>query len=201
MLDQLRLRWPPDWTKLHVYFLPDPAELKPLVDTYRGVLEGLDFLSPQPDEWLHATVAVVDGVPARDVPAAQRAELEQRLRQVLVGMAPFQVTCGPAIAGRSTVALDMVPDREFHELTEQVRRAAGKVFEDDAVQYSSGRPHITLAYAIGDGDSGILQAKLRNATDLRVALTVDTVHLVDVVADAERFQFRWEELAALPLAG
>jgi 2'-5' RNA ligase superfamily len=199
MVDQLKLRWPADWTKLHVYFVPNPVEIKPLVDAYRGVIEGLDFVAQQPDEWLHSTVMVVDGIPAHDVTARQRVELAERLTRTVAEIPSFTMTCGPAIAGRSSIALDLAPDRDFAELVNHVQSAAGHVFGRDVVNYSSGRPHITLAYATGDGDSGIVQGRLRNATDLRVALTVDSVRLVDVLVDAELFQFRWEELAVLRL--
>ena len=101
---------------------------------------------------------------------------------------------------RSSVALDLVPDKGFAELIDRVTTAASAVSGREAVRYSSGRPHLTLGYATGDGDSGILQNRLRDATDLRVTLTVDAVRLVDVLVDRELFQFRWDELAVLPLA-
>lgn len=198
-MEQLKLRWPVDWTKPHAYFVPDPAEIAPLVAAYQDVLAGVDFVARQPEEWLHATLMVVDGVAARDVPAAQRAELTERLRAAVREVPAFTVTCGPAIAGRSSVALDLVPDRDFAELTRRVRAAAAAVFGAEAVRFSGGRPHITLAYATGDGDSGVLAGQLRQATDLRATLTVDSVRLVDVLVDTELCQFRWTELAALAL--
>ncbi|MCE7009787.1 2'-5' RNA ligase family protein [Kibdelosporangium philippinense] len=199
MVEQLKLRWPEDWTKLHVYFVPDPAEIKPLVDAYAAVLDSLDCVARQPVEWLHSTMMVLDGVPASDVPADQRAELIDRLKQAVSDVPSFTVTCGPAVAGRGTVTLDMVPDKDFVTLVGRVKAAAGQMFGPEAVKYANNRPHITLAYATGDGDSGIIQDKLRHATDLRATLTVDTVRLVDVLVDRELFQFRWEELAVLPL--
>ncbi|WP_285752435.1 2'-5' RNA ligase family protein [Lentzea sp. NBRC 105346] len=201
MVDQLKRRWPEDWTKLHVYFVPDPTEIKPLADAYRDVIEDLDCVARQPDEWLHSTVMVIDDIPARDVTAEQRAELANRLQQTLAELPAFTLSAGPAIAGRSTIALDLVPDRDFRNLVDRVRSAAAGVFGEDKVQYSNGRPHITLAYATGDGDSGVIAGRLRGATDLRATLTVDTVRLVDVLVDADLFQFRWEELAVIPLRG
>ncbi|MGO1055197.1 2'-5' RNA ligase family protein [Crossiella sp. CA198] len=199
MVEQLRKRWPADWTKLHVYFVPGPAEIAPLVEAYRDVLAELDFVARQPAEWLHATLLVVDGIPAGEVGAAQRAELTDRLRAAVAEVPAFTVTAGPAIAGRSSIALDLVPDRDFIELISRVRSAAAEVFGAAAVGYVSGRPHITLGYAVGEGDSGVVAGRLRNATDLRATLTVDRVRLVDVLVDAELAQFRWTELAALRL--
>ncbi|MFI9504939.1 2'-5' RNA ligase family protein [Nocardia sp. NPDC052566] len=201
MVDQLKLRWPPDWTKLHVYFVPDPVEIKPLIDAYGSIVDDFDFVSRQPDEWLHSTIMVVDGIPARDVTVQQRTEFKERLRQVLIELPSFAVTCGPAIVRRSSIALEMVPDRDFAELVDRVKTAAGDVFGWEAVQYSSGRPHITLGYATGDGDSGIIQSRLRDVTDLHVTLMVDNVRLVDVRVDTELCQFRWEELAVLRMKG
>lgn len=56
------------------------------------------------------------------------------------------MACGPTLAGRGTVALDMVPDKDFVELVGRIR---------------------------GEADSGVIQDRLRKATDLRVTLTVD----------------------------
>ncbi|WP_167472970.1 2'-5' RNA ligase family protein [Nocardia arthritidis] len=199
MVDQLKRRWPVDWTKLHIYFVPDSAEIKPLVDAYRGIIDDVEFVSPQPDEWLHATLMVVDGIAARDVPGPQRAELVERLQRAAAEVPSFEVTCGPAVAGRSSIALDLVPDRDFTELRNRVTTAAGEIFGPEAVRYQNGRPHITLAYARGKGDSGPLQTRLRNATDRRAPLTVNNIRLVDVLVDFENLQFRWEELAVLSL--
>jgi 2'-5' RNA ligase len=199
MVEQLKRRWPADWTKLHVYFVPDPVEIKPLADAYRRILEDVDCVSPQPDEWLHATLMVVDGIAAREVTEQQRTELMQRLRRALAEMPSFAVTCGPAVVGRSSIALDLVPDRDFAELRHRAITAASGIFGREAVQYSNGRPHITMGYATGQRDTGIIQTRLLNATDLRVSLTVDNVRLVDVLVDFERLHFRWKELAVLQL--
>ncbi|MFD6161649.1 2'-5' RNA ligase family protein [Nocardia sp. NPDC060256] len=199
MVDQLKRRWPADWTKLHVYFVPDPTEIKPLIDAYQSIIEDLECVSPQPDQWLHATLMVIDGIPARDVTEQQIADLTQRLEQAMADLPVFTVTCGPAVAGRSTIALDLTPDRGFAELRTRATTAAAHVFDADAARYSNGRPHITLGYARGEGDSGIIQTKLLHATDMRVPLTVDAVRLVDVTADMDRLQFRWNEVAVLPL--
>jgi len=199
MVEQLRRRWPPDWTKLHVYFVPDPAEIKPLVDAYRSILDDLPFVARQPEEWLHATVMVVDHLPARDVAAQQRDELEGRLRQTLAATEAFKVTCGPAVVNRSSIALPMTPDGEFAAMIDRVRTAAGETFGQAAVGYSSGPPHITLGYATGDGDSDWVRSKLCDVTDVQATITVDRVRLVDVLVDRDLFQFRWDELAVLPL--
>jgi 2'-5' RNA ligase len=45
------------------------------------------------------------------------------------------------------------------------------------------RPHITLAYGIGDADSGAFQSRLRRATDQRCHLTLTHLGWVDVTQD------------------
>lgn len=199
MVEQLKLRWPADCTKLHVYFVPDSTEINPLIDAYRHIVESLNCVSPQPTEWLHATLMVIDGIATREVNEQQIADLIQRLRQALEDLPTFTVTCGPAIAGRSSIALDLVPDNGFAALRNRATAAAAGIFGVDAVRYSNGRPHITLAYARGEGDSGIIQTQLLHATDIRVQLTVSDVRLVDVTADMDRLQFQWNELAVFPL--
>lgn len=199
MLDQLKLRWPADWTKLHVYFVPDPVEIRPVIDAYRSVLDRFDFIARQPDEWLHSTMMVIDEISARNVTSDQRAELARRLRQVTAEMPSFKVACRSAVVKRSSVSLEMVPDLRFNKLIDGMKAVAGDMFGQKAVQYSNGRPHITLAYATGDGDSDVVQASLREVLDPRTELTVDCVRLVDVLVDTELVQFRWEELAKLRL--
>lgn len=191
--------WPQGWSKLRVYFTPRLAEIKPLVDACRPVLEGCDFVAPIRDEWLHETVAVVQDRPASSVTVEEFARFESVLRQRLGGLPAFTVTAGGALASRHGAMLDLTPDAEFVELQRSARSAVADVFGDEAARYAGGRPHIALAYGSGPGDSGLLQGRLRNATDLRVRLTVDEVRIVEAVQDPRRDEIRWQERASVPL--
>lgn len=191
--------WPEGWTKLHVYVIPDLAQIKELVDIYQGVINEFPFISPVPDEWLHATVQMIGGVAARDVTAQHRAELETGLRQQISSLAPFEMTVGGAIASGSGVVLDLTPDDEFIDIIHRTREVIRDVLGDASVTYSSARPHITLGYARAQGDSGVVASKLRRATDQRATLTVAQVSLVDAIQDRERHQYRWTRLADFPL--
>jgi 2'-5' RNA ligase len=191
--------WPDGWTKLHLYVVPNLDEIKPLVDVYREVIDQFEFIAPVRDEWLHATVQMIDGRPAREVSPDQRAELEARLRDQLSQLPAFTVTAGGAVANRSSVVLDLTPDRDFTEIIHRSRTVIRDVLGDNAVKHSSSRPHITLGYARGPGDSGVVQSKLRNATDLRPTLTVTEVRLVDVTQDPVLHEYRWDDIARLPL--
>lgn len=115
--------WPEGWTKLHLYVVPDPHEIKPLVDMYREVIDQFECISPVRDEWLHATVQMIDGRPAREVTPDQGAELEARLREQFSQLPAFAVTAGGAVANRSGVVLDLTPDRDFTELIHRSRSA------------------------------------------------------------------------------
>ena len=191
--------WPHGWTKLHLYVVPELHEITPLVDLYREVIDQFDFISPVRDEWLHATVQMIDGRPARAVSPDQRDELEARLRDQLGQLPTFTLTAGGAVANRSSVVLDLTPDRDFAEIIHRGRAVIRDVLGDNAINYSASRPHITLGYARGPGDSGVVQSKLRNSTDQRPRLTVTEVRLVDVTQDPVLHEYRWDEITRLPL--
>lgn len=191
--------WPDGWTKLRVYFVPRPAEIKPLADAYRRVLQECDFVTPIRDELLHETVAVVQDRPAAAVTTDQFARFEVLLRQRLADLPSFTATAGGALASRHGVMLDLTPDTHFVELQRRARSAVAEVFGAAATRYESGRPHVALAYGSGPGDSGVLQGRLRNATGLRARLTVDSVRIVEAVQDPERNEIRWWEKASIPL--
>jgi len=191
--------WPQGWTKLRVYFTPRPAEIQLLADAYRPVLAQCDFVAPIRTEQLHEAVAVLQDRPASAVTAQEFTRLESLLRQRLADLPAFTVTAGGALAGRHGVMLDLTPDAAFTELQRRARSAVVDVFGAEAAAYEGGRPHIALAYGRGPGDSGALQGRLRNATDLRARLTVDAVRIVEAVQDPPRDEIRWEERAFVPL--
>jgi hypothetical protein len=191
--------WPDGWTKVQIYFTPRVAEIKPLTDNYRKVLGQFDFVVSVRDEWLHGIVAGVEDRPAHSVTSAEISLLESRLREQVGDLPVFTVTAGGALASRHGVVLDLTPDGEYVELRRRARCAVAEMFGAEADRYEGGRPHIPLAYGTGPGDSGLLQGRLRNATDLRVPLTVDGVRIVEVTQDPKRHEFRWREMAFVPL--
>lgn len=193
--------WPEGWTCLHLYVLPKLAEIKDLVDIYQSVIAEFPFLSRVPDEWLHVTVQMIGQPAARDVSPEQLAELSTGLRENLAGIDPFTLTVGGALAGCGGVLLDLTPDSEFTQLVHQSRAVITDVLGEDAVMYNHGRPHMALAYACHHGDSGVVQSKLRHATDWRATMTVDEVSLVDVIQDPTRHQFRWKRLDRVSFHG
>jgi hypothetical protein len=191
--------WPPGRARLRVYYIPPAEQLRPLADAYRGALAPFDFIAPVVSEWLHATLAAVQDRWASDVTPQQFSAVESRLRTELGGMAAFTVQAGGALASRHGVVLDLTPDRDCVELIRRARAVIAEILGPAAAMYDDGRPHIALAYGTGPGDSGLVQGRLRNATDLRVPLDVAEVALVEVSQDAVRSHVRWRELARIPL--
>jgi hypothetical protein len=189
--------WPHGRTRLRVYYVPPADEIKPLVDAYRAALAPFDFIAPIADGWLHATVAAVQDRWATEVMPRQLSALESRLRTELQGVPAFTVRAGGALASRHGVILDLTPDRDCVELNRSARTVINEVLGPQT--FEDGRPHIALAYGAGPGDSGLVQGRLRNATDLRVPLTVAEVRLVEVSQDAVRHHVHWRELAVIPL--
>jgi hypothetical protein len=108
-----RAVWPDGWTKLHLYVLPRldvEADLVSLIGRTRKVIADYPAIVPVADEWLHATVHMIDGVSGADVAGQQRADLTAALRRHLSGQPAFQVSAGPPMANRAGVILDMDGD-------------------------------------------------------------------------------------------
>jgi len=192
-------RWPAGWTKLRVYFVPATREIQPMIDAYRPVLERFQFVAPVPDAWLHETLAVVEGRPTEAVTAAELARLQVRLRERIGALPAFTLLAGGAMATQYGVALDLTPDHDYLTLQRAARAAVADVFGEEAARYDGGRPHLPIAYGAGSGDSGLVQGRLRNATDRRVTLSVTDARLVDVTRDVPKRELSWRELARIPL--
>ncbi len=191
-------RWPPGHTRLHLYHLPSTGSLAPLLEIYRPILAGTSFLNVVPTRWLHMTIAQIR-MPAADLDTATRAELVSALRTRLGGLAPIRLTVGPALVGDTSLVLDVTPDRGVTELAAVTAEVIDTVLGRGTADIGQHeRPHITLAYGAGDGDSGPLQSRLRRATGARTELLVDGLDLVDVAQTPP--DYRWTTLATLPLS-
>jgi hypothetical protein len=198
--------WLPGWTRLHVYLLPDLAHdtgLARLVRGCRDVMAPYGFLATVHDPWLHVTVQPVMGVPAAEVGPAERAKLVDRLTGTLAGVPAFTLTVGSALASVSVVLADLdgdLPGEPLHTVHSRTRTAIGDVLGSEAVAYQAMPGHLTLAYATGGGDSGRVQAALRQVRPSHATLTVREVHLLDVAQDTRACGYRWTSLARIPLA-
>ncbi|MFD9965011.1 2'-5' RNA ligase family protein [Amycolatopsis sp. NPDC058986] len=191
-------RWPAEQTRLHVYHQPDVDALAPLLKIYCPILADAGFLAVVPDRWLHLTIAQIT-TPTADIDPAARAQLAAALRERLGELEPIRVTVGPALVGDTSLVLDVTPDHDVTALAAAAVEVIDTVLGPGTADLAANeRPHITLAYGTGTGDSGPLGGRLRRATGTRTELLVDLVDLVDVVQDPPCY--RWHNISALPLA-
>ncbi|SDT74538.1 hypothetical protein SAMN04489716_7013 [Actinoplanes derwentensis] len=113
------------------------------------------------------------------------------------------LTAGPALAATTAVMLDIdgdQPGQLWTTLTTSVRQAITDVLGSKAVANPPGPPHITLAYGIGDTDSGPIQGALRHrARPARAPLTIDAVYLVDVIQDPQQAVYHWSTVTSFLL--
>ena len=198
--------WPAGQTRLHVYVLPDlrvDGDLANLVAGCRSVTAAYPFVSPVDDRWLHATVQMITGRPADAVDDPTRDRLAACLRAELADLPPFTMTAGSPIAGLGGVLLDLDQDRPgeaFHELYTRTRHAIATVLGPDAIDYVTLPPHVSVGYAKDDGESGEVQSRLRRTVrPSHARMSVREVHLVDVVQDTTRCEYRWTPVASVPL--
>ncbi|MEU8006447.1 2'-5' RNA ligase family protein [Catellatospora sp. NPDC049111] len=198
--------WPTGWTRLHVYLLPDLRQdqgLAGLVRGCRAAMAPFGFLSPVPDPWLHVTVQPVMGIPAAEIGPGERDKLTARLTEALSDVPAFTLTAGSALASVSVVLADLdgdLPGEPLHTVHARTRTAISDVLGSEAVAYQAMPGHLTLAYGTGSGDSGRVQAALRQVRPGHAALTVREVHLVDVAQDTRAAGYRWTPVARIPLA-
>jgi hypothetical protein len=182
----------------HVYYLPDLDRLAPLLRIYEPLLAGDPTLAPVQRSWLHATIIKI--LPKIVVSDEQREYLVAALRRRLATLSPVPLTVGPALAGSSSVVLDVIADDDWRLVQAAVAAVVDDVLGIGSAQIAPDeRPHITLAYGIGDGDSGVLQTRLRRATDQRCKLTLQGVDLVDVIQDRCEHTYTWTPIAHLDL--
>jgi hypothetical protein len=149
------------------------------------------------------TVQMVTGRSAQEIGPAERQRLVDALAGVLADLPPFTLAVGSVLAGMSGVLADVdadLPGQPFHEVYIRVRAAIVEVCGPAAVAADTLPPHLSLGYGIGPGDSGRLQGLLRRRVrPSHAVMTVRQVHVVDVVQDADRSEYRWTPVARVPL--
>jgi hypothetical protein len=187
---------------LHVYYLPEPAQVAPTQEVYLPALEDhLDCLALVPPQWMHATLVKITR-PAETIDDNLRGTLATALKDGLANLPKAKMIAGPAVAGASAIMLDLTPDKDWNRLRDAAAAIVTDVLGPGNVSIGGGRPHLTLAYGIGNGDSGAMGSGLRRATDLRLPLVLDRLHLVEVTQHPEpdTYGYRWSVLAELGLS-
>ncbi|MEV4415854.1 2'-5' RNA ligase family protein [Catellatospora sp. NPDC049609] len=198
--------WPAGWTRLHVYLLPDldhDTDLARLVGGCRAAMAPFPFLAPVPDARLHVTVQPVMGIPAAEIGPGERAKLTARLSEALADVPAFTLIAGSPLASVTVVLADLdgdLPGEPLHTVHARSRGAIADVLGSEAVAYEAMPGHLTLAYATGTGDSGQVQAALRQRVrPSHATLTVREVHLLDVTQDRRTASYHWTSVARIPL--
>jgi hypothetical protein len=205
------LTWQPGESFLHVYALPDVStcpELAGLISRARAVAEAQGgFLVPVPDQWLHATVQMIT-VPAASIGPPVLAALRDALGAELAGLSPIELAVGPALCGNGGVVLDITGNRvggpsdgPWQRLRGRVEAAIMRVVGEGALGYEPGPPHISVAYAAAEADSGPIQASLQQIRPGRATWQVTGVELVDVCQDAAGHRYTWRDVARIKLGG
>jgi 2'-5' RNA ligase len=196
-------RWPRPNGRLHVYLLPDGATADYAEGYQQAVAAaGVAGLAFQPREWLHMTVQMLDRY-IDDLTQEQLGALSSELRARLAGVAPFDLSVGPALVSSTSITLDATPDEPWRQLCQAVRAAAVASIGEDAVapQSGHGRPHVTLAYATEHVDADKLYGPLNHHRAGRVTLRAGHAPLLAVHQDLARGVFTWDTIDTIPLGG
>jgi hypothetical protein len=183
--------WPQGPTLHHIYYVPDLERLEPMFAAYDPIVAGADCVEAVPRPWIHATMCKITVAPARIAPSTIAA-LTKRLCARLAQRSPVELVAGPALAGTSAVTIDLTPDAGWSQLRAAVVAEIEAELGPGVTSVGSGeRPHLTLAYGCGPGESGHLQSRLRRATDIRVPLLLDRLELVEVTQDLTARSYTW----------
>lgn len=192
--------WSQGPTLLHVYYVPDLAPLAPMLDAYESVVAGVDCVELVPRPWIHATMCKIT-VPPGDLAPSTNSALAKRLQARLAQVRPVELVAGPAMAGTTSVTIDLTPDAGWLRLREAVVAEIEAELGTGTTSFgASERPHLTLAHGRASGESGGVQSRLRKATDLRVPLLLDRLDLVEATQDLAARSYTWAQpTTALPL--
>ncbi|MEX5712744.1 2'-5' RNA ligase family protein [Parafrankia sp. FMc6] len=204
-LDRMRDHWwwRPGWQvgrsfyTFHVTF-EDAPEVAKLAGYYRRALD-LPTLDPVPDEGLHLTmqgIGFTDEVTEVEVNAIVGAA-----RARLAGLAPFDLTLGPADADPEAVMLQVAPWAPLEQVRAAVRSAISDVSGDARVpdRADGFTPHVSVAYSGADAPAEPLRRRLAEIEPRATTTRVTAVQLIDLNRDDQ--VYRWSTVATLGLGG
>ncbi|MFT3889394.1 MAG: 2'-5' RNA ligase family protein [Arachnia sp.] len=186
--------WPRNEGSLHVYALPDDTARERLVAASER-LEGLPGLPRMPEPWLHLTVSRLAHFD--DIPSADLSRLGAALDREVAGLGAFDVQLGTPWAFEHAVGVAAPSTPQWEELVSAVRRAAVDALGGELPRPPHA-PHTSLAYAIDDVDSAVVEARLQGLEEIGPN-RISRVHLVSVTVRPERGTFDWLELANVEL--
>ncbi|WP_414169133.1 hypothetical protein ACMATS_25020 [Streptoverticillium reticulum] len=176
-------------------------ELAELVHGIRAATQA-DPLTHVGDDWFHITLYQLSSRPAAAVTVAERQTLTAELARQMQGIAPFTITVGSALAYGTGIIFDLGPDEPLNELRTAATRAFEVVFGTEATEYETGVLHLTESYASAEVDLDHfhqIHRRIRRVRPSHAPLCVDTVALVDVVANDAEKTITWKTWATIPL--
>ncbi|MCD4557573.1 hypothetical protein [Schaalia sp. lx-100] len=156
-----------DWThpagQLHFYLTPR-EDFAALVHPYEEALEASELVALQPSQALHAT--------AQRLPFFADSPQAERIDEYIAALhAAFCEWDAPAITFTAPIVTEdsvLCPSDNLDiwgRYTSRIRQCLTEVFGPEGTHFGPvPRPHITLAYGIGSGDSTELEKTLRNIT-------------------------------------
>ncbi|MFG1779038.1 2'-5' RNA ligase family protein [Micromonospora sp. NPDC049051] len=194
--------WRPGWRAdrrfytWHLTFEHQP-ELHRLVTGLQRqlVLPGLDLV---PLDGLHLTMqglGFTDEVSAPDLNA-----IVAEVRRRCAGLAPLELSLGPADPDAEGIGLLVQPWDRVEHLRATIRDAIGTVWPAVPEPAGGFRPHVTIAYSGSRAPTDPIRARLaelRNQPPARV--TVSEVTLIAL--RRENRTYRWTTAATVSLAG
>ncbi|MEA5454742.1 hypothetical protein SPF06_08415 [Sinomonas sp. JGH33] len=193
--------WPSLRNRLHVYVLPDDELRSALVERQRA-LDGVDYCSVQPAEYLHATVQQLSRTSSEADPAAVGRFLE-RLGDLAAATKPFEVPLGAPVVDDFALGARGLATPEWTALLDGVRAAAADTVNAGLpIPDPPFAPHVTLGYGVAEGSGERIQGASDSlGGEPLPPLVVSSMHFLAVHQDTERGTFTWDTTTELAFGG
>ncbi|MER7986482.1 2'-5' RNA ligase family protein [Streptomyces noursei] len=191
---------------LHAYVAVELGRQPELSELIRGVREATrdDPLIHVGDEWFHITLYRLSQKPSSEIPESERQAIAAALTEQMKTLAPFTITVGSPLPYPSGLIFDLGPDEPLDDLRGAATRAFEAVYGADATTYESGVLHLTESYATAEVSMDHfhqIHRRVRRVRPSHAPLRVDSIALVDVVANNTEKTITWDTLATIPLLG
>jgi 2'-5' RNA ligase len=180
--------------------LEDQPELRGLIRRYQDSLRGMPHLDLIAPRWLHITMQGIGF--ADDISPAGLAAVTQRIGERLRGMHPPAVTFHRPTIRPAAVFLTAEPAGPLYEMRLAIHRAVASAtgpgqFDEPAPEPGRFVPHVSIAYASGDGPAPPVAEALRGTAAEAVTATFRTASLL--VFRRDRHEYGWTSATSLPV--
>ena len=183
---------------LHIYAFPaHESNIRKTFARMARPLEPFPGLSPQPPEYLHATVQRFDAF-LPDLEDDRWKTISSMMPSIVKEHAPFTLNFGkPSVQSH---AIEAIAHRAhaWDKLVEDIRRCVETTGLEETLTPAPHAPHLTLAYCTAPTpDSEIERALAPTAVSTR--FHVDHVALVSVDQDVNAGVYRFQTITEWPL--